>query len=215
MKRFKLPDRRLVRQTCDADPILFYYKPIVGYFYQTRIERCLELIPNTGFRRILEIGTGSGVMIPSLAEFADQITAIDIHDELSSLREIKNTYSDSCNIGFARADVVRLPFASGSFDMAVAISVFEHFEQLDSVLKETVRVLKPGGLLLAGIPVKSSTMSALFKLIGYSLDDLHPSSHTKIIDSVKKHFSVIKTNSLTLFPKGPEMYFGMLASVDI
>lgn len=45
-----------------------------------------------------------------------------------------------------------LPFADGSFDNVVAFEVFEHVFNLDVVLTEIRRVLKPGGRLLFSVP---------------------------------------------------------------
>ena len=46
----------------------------------------------------------------------------------------------------------RLPFADGSFDLVINNQVMEHVEDLDAVLSEIHRVLKPGGALLSVFP---------------------------------------------------------------
>jgi len=48
------------------DPIRFYRLPIIGRLYQRRIELCLEQL--RGGDSVLEIGFGSGVSFPNLAE---------------------------------------------------------------------------------------------------------------------------------------------------
>jgi SAM-dependent methyltransferase len=45
-----------------------------------------------------------------------------------------------------------LPFANGSFDSVVSFEVFEHVFNIDEVLAEVGRVLKPGGRLLVTVP---------------------------------------------------------------
>src|SRR2546426_724727 len=42
-----------------------------------------------------------------------------------------------------------LPFTNGAFDAAASDAVFEHCRDLDAVLAETVRVLRPGGYVYA------------------------------------------------------------------
>ncbi|USN54840.1 MAG: class I SAM-dependent methyltransferase [Candidatus Peribacteria bacterium] len=45
-----------------------------------------------------------------------------------------------------------LPFADESFDSILASEVFEHVFELDAVLDELSRVLKPGGFLVSTTP---------------------------------------------------------------
>jgi ubiquinone/menaquinone biosynthesis C-methylase UbiE len=53
-------------------------------------------------------------------------------------------------VALARADSRVLPFADNSFDKAFSIDILEHFplEVIDAYLRETARVLRPGGRLL-------------------------------------------------------------------
>ena len=52
----------------------------------------------------------------------------------------------------ARADLARLPFRDGVFDIAISSHVAEHLTQPDRVFGELARVLKPGGRLLILTP---------------------------------------------------------------
>ena len=49
------------------------------------------------------------------------------------------------------ADVGRLPFSSGSFDLVTSIAAFEHFLDVPAVVTEIAHILRPGGVLYAGI----------------------------------------------------------------
>lgn len=51
-----------------------------------------------------------------------------------------------------RMDVNRIPFETESFDFMVNNQVMEHVPDLDGVLNEILRVLKPGGTVLSLFP---------------------------------------------------------------
>jgi ubiquinone/menaquinone biosynthesis C-methylase UbiE len=52
----------------------------------------------------------------------------------------------------ARADVIKLPFADGFFDVVVCSEVLEHVTDNRTAVAELVRVLKPGGDLVITVP---------------------------------------------------------------
>jgi ubiquinone/menaquinone biosynthesis C-methylase UbiE len=54
-------------------------------------------------------------------------------------------------VALTKADARRLPFADGGFDKVFCIDVLEHFplDVIDDYLRETARVLRPGGRFLA------------------------------------------------------------------
>jgi SAM-dependent methyltransferase len=51
---------------------------------------------------------------------------------------------------YARAE--RLPFAGGSFDTVLGLSMLDHFPEPQALLGEAHRVLKPGGVLILEFP---------------------------------------------------------------
>ena len=52
----------------------------------------------------------------------------------------------------SRADITRLPFADGSFDVVVCSEVLEHIADNRTAIAELIRVLKPGGNLAVTVP---------------------------------------------------------------
>ena len=51
-----------------------------------------------------------------------------------------------------QADCRQLPFAGSSFDAVICAEVLEHVSEPPEVLRETSRILRPGGTLLATVP---------------------------------------------------------------
>lgn len=58
--------------------------------------------------------------------------------------------------GLVGGNVCILPFADGSFDLATSNAAFEHFLDVPAVLADLHRVLRPGGLIWAGIHLFTS-----------------------------------------------------------
>jgi SAM-dependent methyltransferase len=52
----------------------------------------------------------------------------------------------------AAADVRALPFRDASFDAIYSMGTIEHFEETEQAVREMVRVLKPGGRAIIGVP---------------------------------------------------------------
>ena len=58
--------RRACSRPNDADdPLPYYYNRWVGWLYRHRLQMGLDLLP-AGGRRVLEVGVGSGVLVPTL-----------------------------------------------------------------------------------------------------------------------------------------------------
>ncbi len=60
---------------------------------------------------------------------------------------------------WVRADAEHLPFADGTFDGMLSFDVFEHLSDLRAAVAEALRVLRPGGQLLAHLPVNDVSVS--------------------------------------------------------
>lgn len=103
--------------------------------------------------RVLDVGCGTGVVTRDLAQrvgHQGQVVGIDPSTRLiqEALRRLDQKGLKGC-VEFQRADGAALPFPDGSFDLVVASAVFGHVPNGMEVLKEMVRVARPGGTVLA------------------------------------------------------------------
>src|SRR5258708_5574113 len=90
--------------------------------------------------RVLDLGCGRGGVMELL--WRDVRRAVGVDADLASLREHRAGLPLVCANGEA------LPFAAESFDVVIALWVFEHLARPQVVLQGLRRALAPGGRLL-------------------------------------------------------------------
>ncbi len=93
--------------------------------------------------RVLEVGCGWGELAEWIArETGATVVAIDLSPHMIRLARERG-------VAASVADVQALPFADGAFDVVVAAWMLYHVPDLARGLAEIVRVLRPGGRLVA------------------------------------------------------------------
>jgi ubiquinone/menaquinone biosynthesis C-methylase UbiE/uncharacterized protein YbaR (Trm112 family) len=103
---------------------------------------------NGQVNRLLDLGCGDGANTRWLKHYAEQIDACDY--SLLRLRRCQELVGASVN--FSLADVHQLPWADDTFDVIFFNHVLEHIPNDTGALHSVRRVLKPGGLLILGVP---------------------------------------------------------------
>jgi ubiquinone/menaquinone biosynthesis C-methylase UbiE len=115
---------------------------------------------------VLDIGSGTGILLPFLiAELGDEgkIVALDFSAEMLGQAQAKNFPSI---VGFAQADVLAIPLADNSVDLAICNSVFPHFNDKVKALKEIARVLRNNGRLVICHTMSREMINQLHQSVG-------------------------------------------------
>lgn len=175
------------------DPIAYYYIPILRSFFIKRLTMCLDLLPEGRIPKLLDVGCGTGIIIPELTRRADEIWAVDVFLQEHSLKEMMRL--EAVSVHLAAADLLQLPFIDGYFDAVLLISVLEHIEDLSQAVSEIQRVLRPRGVVVAGFPTKNTVTD---KLLGASTG-FHVSTHRQIIAALQELFEAFRVTSFPGF----------------
>lgn len=99
---------------------------------------------------VLDFGCYDGFIVGRLARrFGVRGIGVDLAPSALALAA-EGQQGTGCQ--FVCSDGLGLPFASATFDVVVCSEILEHVPDLDGVLAEIARVLKPGGRLYATMP---------------------------------------------------------------
>ena len=105
-----------------------------------------DMLPDVAGLEGLDIGCGEGHNTRLLAARGAHMQAIDISPTfIEKAKELEA--SAPAGINYAVASAVALPFADHRFDFATGFMSFMDVPELEKVISEACRVLKPGGFL--------------------------------------------------------------------
>ena len=211
----RLPPPGVLVPNNAVDPLPYYYRPLVGKIFAARLNSGLKLIERR-YSRLLEIGYGSGLLMPTLNTVTDELYGLDLEEEPAQLRQRLQRLGVVPR-QLVQSDVRAIPFADRFFDGVVAFSIFEHLrgDELGPALAEVARVLRPGGELLVGCPAVHRLMNAAFSSIGFSdIENHHFSDIADVVASAAPHFAVQRRAALpalmTALPLGWAPYTTVL-----
>jgi 2-polyprenyl-6-hydroxyphenyl methylase / 3-demethylubiquinone-9 3-methyltransferase len=97
--------------------------------------------------RALDIGCGGGFLAEQFAALGCQVVGVD-PSTVSIDAARRHAAARGVDIDYRVGSGEQLPAPDSTFDLAYCCDVLEHVSDLDRVVSETARVLKPGGLFL-------------------------------------------------------------------
>ena len=124
----------------------------IRYFVNTvRFDYFVSILKNI-FRsdyqkvELLDIGCGGGFLSEEFAKIGFDVSGIDPSKNSIEVAQ-KHANEHNLKINYVHGYGEKLPFESNSFSIVTCCDVFEHVADLNEVVKEISRVLKPGGIL--------------------------------------------------------------------
>ena len=120
-----------------------YLQSCNSEFWQSVFREELNYLLNhlKGTKDILSIGCGPAIIEKSMAEHGFNITGLDVS------REALNQAPDTIRKVTGSADKIDLP--DSSFDAVIYVASLQFIQKYKEAVKETSRILRPGGKILA------------------------------------------------------------------
>ncbi len=137
---FRLVDGQLVLQ------------PTHKLWMEAHQQKALRLLDVQADDFLVDIGCGEGYLTLPLAQRARHSIGFDL--ALSGLRVIQaQTVYQPERLGLATCEADKIPLPTGHANKLICNHVLEHVLDDDAILQEMWRVVKPGGLILIGVPL--------------------------------------------------------------
>ncbi|HEX6337596.1 MAG TPA: class I SAM-dependent methyltransferase [Jiangellaceae bacterium] len=116
------------------------------------IEELAEPVPG---ERALDIGCGTGNHSIWLASKGLIVTGLDESPAMLAVAAAK-TSGSGLAVDWVHGDAAALPFTGERFDLVVSVATMEFVEARGKVLRDAMRLLRPGGRLVLGLLTRDS-----------------------------------------------------------
>ncbi len=170
--------------------------------YREVLERHVRKIAPRAGMRLLDLGAGTGNLTLALLEAGAHVTAVD--NNAAMLRELRRKMAgydetleiveqDACNLS---------PWRDGAFEaVSIGLVLFSIVDPQDArtALREAMRVLSPGGVLVVTEPRRSFKMRELLEQTRQHLEQDSP-----LWEKLRPDWDTIVSANETITPEGRE-----------
>jgi len=129
--------------------------------YQEVIARHVDAMSAEAIHTVLDLGCGTGNVTVPLATKGKRLTAVDRSPAMLELMQTKLLALPDAQVSILEQSAETLPFAAARFDGVTILLALFAMDKPSKALSEAIRVLKPGGTLIATEPKESFNMPKL------------------------------------------------------
>ena len=170
---------------------------------QRRLESIVAKVGLTQGEQVLDVGTGTGVLIPYIRSYAlDSIVGCDISPTM--LAEAARRHPD---LSFWCGDVVDLPADLGPFDVVFLNAMFGNVWDQQQTLTKATALLNPGGRICISHPLGSRYVAELRR------SDPERTPHTLPDREVFSEWLGLLPLELIYYEDGEVLYLAVLRKV--
>jgi SAM-dependent methyltransferase len=142
---------------------------------------------------VLEVGPGYGATTDVLAEAVPKLTAVEIDHSLAAM--LMDRFSQRISVTIVRGDATALEFPDGRFSGAVSFTMLHHVPTAflqDRLFAEVGRVLRPGGVFVAGDSLASAELEGHHE--GDTYNPIDPEGLSARLEAAGFDDVAVKTN---------------------
>lgn len=129
-----------------------------------RVKSILSKLPIEKGMSVLDLGTGTGILVPYLSEAVGpegHVTAIDLSEGMLAIA--KKKYGDLVNVEFMKLDFEEEGIP-GMYDIAMLYCVYPHLHDPEGTFKWLFRVnLNEGGVIVVAFPSDEEFINNIHK----------------------------------------------------
>lgn len=111
--------------------------------------------------KVMEVGCGVGRQSRTLKKLRPDLQVFGCDLSQLAISEARK-YNDE--VEYEVSDAARLPYSDASFDAVMLFDVLEHVPDVEAVVREVARVLKPEGLFHGYIPIEGQPHTLFIRL---------------------------------------------------
>ena len=123
------------------------YDRVFSHVFGPRIQRVIRSLSIEAGARVIEVGAGTGLSFPAYPSHS-QVVGIDLAPEMLERARYKIHRNGWRHLNVLEMDALDLTFADNSFDYAMAFHVVSVVPDAGRLLREMLRVTKPGGTVV-------------------------------------------------------------------
>ena len=123
---------------------------ITNYFRNVEALTALAKLPAGKKLRAIELGCGEGFSTQRLAGMLPKNVTLEASEYVAEL--VPKARRKNPGMTITKESVYELKHKDNTFDLVYLLEVLEHLDYPDKALAEIRRVLKPGGVLVLGVP---------------------------------------------------------------
>ncbi|CAK8723060.1 hypothetical protein GMJAKD_12290 [Candidatus Electrothrix aarhusensis] len=124
----------------------------ISYSFILRVETCLPLLTGIQNKKVLDLGCGTGVLLPHVVDNGSKYVGLDISDNmLEILKDAYRSDIEENNIDIILGDIKKIKLPS-DIDYAVGLGFIEYFSDPEKIVRKIYSSMNGNGSLILSFP---------------------------------------------------------------